>query len=315
MRLITMTEYKERIAEGMTAVLIFDGMELLDMAGPWEVLAKQSTLKLFTVSPDGKPINTMGLKMTPDYSVANAPDFTYLVVPGGNVEATAEDERVQAWLKEHAPKTKQILSICTGAFILAEVGLLDGKEATTYHTALGALARDYPKIKVRPELRYVDNGHIITSAGISAGTDAAFYMVEKLFGRGQAQTTALRIEYDWNPNPEYVRARFADMVMPNIRLPEGANYRWLENDGDEQQWTKTGVVTFSGDMKAVTTTIDQALESGGWQKVAAETDLNDEAWPQGKVSRWQGEKGVSGDFRYAIMGEDQIKVSVSIRKP
>lgn len=315
MRLVTMKEYHKMIENGMTAVLIFDGMELLDMAGPWEVLSKQRGLKLFTVSVDGKPINSMGLKMVPDYSLADAPAFTYLVVPGGDTDETAEDERVKQWLKANAEQCEQILSICTGSFILAEAGLLDGKEATTFHTALDDLAERYPKVTVRPELRYVDNGQIITSAGISAGTDAAFYMVSKLFGLAQAKTTALGIEYDWNPDPDYVRARFADMIMPRVSIPDGLRYRWLENDGDVKQWTRTALLSQVTDQKAVVDTVSESLKAGGWQAVGEPVAAKGDEWQDGSQTFWQGKDGVKGVFRYKALDDQQMKISVSLQRP
>ena len=110
------------------------------------------------------------------------------------------------------------MSVCNGAFILASAGLLDGLSATTTNGNIPRLRTQFPKINVVEDRRYVDNGKIITAAGLSAGIDGALHVVELLMGKGAAEQTALVEEYDWHGNSRFVRASLADHVLPNLYL-------------------------------------------------------------------------------------------------
>ncbi len=177
------------------AFYLQDGVEVLDFAGPMEVFA-YAGYKVFTVSAKMQPIKSQGiLTIMPDYSIENAPKADILAFFGGNSSAASGNTAVIQWVKNQT-EVQYHFSVCTGAFVLAEAGILDGKTATTFHNALENLADQYPKVKVRKNVRFVDNGKVITTAGISAGIDGALHLVAKLQGLNTAKRTAYYMEYD-----------------------------------------------------------------------------------------------------------------------
>jgi transcriptional regulator GlxA family with amidase domain len=189
----TSAEPKEKKAGVKTvAVLIFEGVELLDFTGPAEVFIVADHGKAFrvvTVSGSTKPLKTMGgITVTPDHSYDTAPKADVVVVPGGNLSAVGKAGR--DWVKKASRKADITLSVCFGAFLLAETGLLDGVEATTHHWGIDRLKKEAPRCKVVEGKRYVDNGKIITTAGVTAGIDGALRVVERLCGKEAAKWTA-----------------------------------------------------------------------------------------------------------------------------
>jgi putative intracellular protease/amidase/YHS domain-containing protein len=179
------------------AILIFDGMELLDFAGPAEVFASAG-FRVYTVAPTQKPAKFMGLTLTPHYTFADCPRPDIVVIPGGST-AVSNDKRVTEWVVQASAEAEATLSVCTGVFVLAKAGLLDGKEATTHWGSIARLRKQFPKITVHDDRRVVDNGKVITSAGVSAGIDGALHVVERLSGRPAASRTARYMEYRWQP--------------------------------------------------------------------------------------------------------------------
>lgn len=177
------------------AFYLQDRVEVLDFAGPMEVLS-YAGFNVFTVSATKDPIKSQGiLSVIPDYTIENAPKADILAFFGGNSSAASKNPDVINWVKEQQD-VEYHFSVCTGAFILAEAGILDGKTATTFHSALDDLEADYPKINVKKNVRYVDNGKVITTAGISAGIDGALHLVAKLHGINAAKRVAYNMEYD-----------------------------------------------------------------------------------------------------------------------
>jgi transcriptional regulator GlxA family with amidase domain len=188
------------------AILVFDGMELLDFAGPAEVFSaagKGRAFQVYTVGAAREPITSQRLvTMTPRYTFADCPRPDVIVVPGGNAGAVAKDKRVLDWLRQTSPKSEMTLSVCTGAFVLARAGLLDGKEATTHWGAINRLREQFPKVKVHEDRRFVDNGKVVTAAGVSAGIDASLHVVDRMLGRAVARETARYMEYNWQPDKQ-----------------------------------------------------------------------------------------------------------------
>jgi transcriptional regulator GlxA family with amidase domain len=174
------------------AVLVFEGVELLDFAGPAEVFivaAEGRAFKVMTVAGSTRPLKTMGgVTITPDYAYDKAPKAEIVVVPGGAMSNV--DEVGRAWLKKAAGESEITMSVCFGALLLADAGLLDGVEATTHHLAVESLKRAAPKCKVVTGKRYVDNGKIVTTAGVTAGIDGALHVVERVLGKEAARWTA-----------------------------------------------------------------------------------------------------------------------------
>lgn len=173
-------------------ILLFEGVELLDFAGPAEVFIVANhgnAFRVFTIAASDKPVRTMGgIRLLPDYAIAEAPPVDILVVPGGNMSNAGTATR--KWIKESSEHAKVVMSVCMGAFLLADVGLLDNTEATTHRWGIEGLRRAAPACKVCEDRRVVESGKIVTTAGVTAGIDGALHLVEKFYGKKIAQWTA-----------------------------------------------------------------------------------------------------------------------------
>ena len=183
------------------AIFLYQGVELLDFAGPTEVFAATSGFKVYTVSVDGQDILSQGLlTVKPQFSIDNAPIPDIIVFPGGSSGASSKNEKVIQWAQSAVKDNRSVMSVCTGAFILARAGLLDDKNITTHHGSLESLQELLPNATVLADTRFVDNDRIITTAGVSAGIDGALHMVERIKGKDVALATARYMEYDkWHP--------------------------------------------------------------------------------------------------------------------
>jgi transcriptional regulator GlxA family with amidase domain len=182
------------------AIFLYKGAEILDLAGPAEVFAA-SGFDVFTMSVDGKEILSQGfITIKPEFSIENAPVPDIVVFPGGGATAPATDPKVMEWTKNLYNRGSILMSVCTGAQILARAGYLDNKNVTTWHGYIKDLQKLVPTSVVLENTRYVDNGNIITTAGVSAGIDGALYLVSRLNGMEAAKETAFYMEYDkWDP--------------------------------------------------------------------------------------------------------------------
>lgn len=185
-----------------------NGVEVLDFAGPLEVFSYAGA-KVFTVSKTKNPIVSQGvLKVTPDFDITDAPPFDILAVFGGNSGSASNDPQIIDWINARKPTTEYYFSVCTGAFILGKAGLLDNLTVTTFHESIDNLQKALPTAKVLRNTRFVDNGNIITTAGISAGIDGALHLVEKLRGKEAAIKVATYMEYDkWVPEQGLIIAQ------------------------------------------------------------------------------------------------------------
>ncbi len=175
---------------------LYDGTEVLDFAGPLEVFS-YAGFKIFTVGKTKAPVTVQGiLKVNPDYSIQDAPPADFFAIFGGNDDVAAGDPEVIRWIKSRDASTKGYFSVCTGAFVLGKTGLLDSLTVTTFHRSIQALQQEVPSAKVLSNVRYVDNGRVITTAGISAGIDGALHLVARLRGEAEALRIARHMEYD-----------------------------------------------------------------------------------------------------------------------
>ncbi|MFJ8007150.1 GlxA family transcriptional regulator [Streptomyces fagopyri] len=176
-------------------VVLFDAVQSLDVTGPTEVFAGAETgragsYRVRTASLDGAPVRTSsGLTLVPDGTLAEAPAPHTLLVPGGR-GTRRPDPRLTDWLREHGPRADRLVSVCTGALLLARAGLLDGRRATTHWAYCDRLARDHPAVRVDPDPIYVRDGRVSTSAGVTSGIDLALALVEEDLGREAALTVA-----------------------------------------------------------------------------------------------------------------------------
>ncbi|SFE72093.1 DJ-1/PfpI family protein [Spirosoma endophyticum] len=184
------------------AIFIHNGVEVLDFSGPSEVFASTEGFNVYTVSLTKEPIISQGfIKIVPNYSLTDCPKPDIVVLPGGQTGPFLENKPLINWIKASAERAEIMLSVCTGAGLLARAGLLDGKQATTFHNYIDALQKATPNAKILRNTRFVDNGQIITTAGVSAGIDGALHVVAKLKGIDVATQTARYMEYDkWKPN-------------------------------------------------------------------------------------------------------------------
>jgi putative intracellular protease/amidase len=215
------------------AVLLFDRVEIIDFAGPWEVFGGAG-YQLFTVSERTDPVKTVyGQRILADHTFENSPRADVLLVPGGGVGEAVNNANLIKWVQDSAKNSTYVMSVCTGAFILAKAGLLDGLSATTVRHAIENLATAGRNIKPVHYKRYVDNGKIITTAGLSSGIDGAFYLVSKMKGLGMAQETALGLEYNWDPQGRFARAAYADRYLPVFK---GFDWQTLSVSGDTERW-------------------------------------------------------------------------------
>jgi len=194
-------------------ILIFDDVEVLDFAGPFEVFSRtrlvggaesrrsneSAPFDVFTVASGHTITAVGGLRVVPNHSLADAPPIDVLVVPGGwGTRPLLDDAATLAWIRQSADRARQVASVCTGALLLAKIGTLRGRRATTHWAALDLLASIDSTIQVQRDVRVVWDT-VVTSAGVSAGIDMAFSVVEKLHGIEVARETAHYIEYPWSP--------------------------------------------------------------------------------------------------------------------
>jgi transcriptional regulator GlxA family with amidase domain len=188
-------------------IALFDGAEELDWAGPWEVLAAWAEqwpddgVRVFTLARGDSPITcAKGLRVLPDETWETVPALDVLVYPGGRgTRRELADEAVLEWIRGIASGGAVVSSVCTGSLVLAAAGLLDGKPATTHWGSLEYLPQLGTDIEVRPEDRFVDNGNVITAAGVSAGIDMALHLVARLHSPERAREVRRYIQYDPEP--------------------------------------------------------------------------------------------------------------------
>jgi len=185
------------------AILIFDGVEVLDFAGPFEVfgvtdeLCGQDMFNVFTLAESAGTVRANnGLKIVPSHTIESSPPLQLLVVPGGfGTRALLGKPALLEWLRLKAKHAELVMSVCTGALVLAKAGLLEGLRITTHHQALDLLRQLAPNSTVDASARFHDNGKFLTAAGISAGIDCALHVVGRLVSAGAADATAEYMEY------------------------------------------------------------------------------------------------------------------------
>jgi transcriptional regulator GlxA family with amidase domain len=209
-------------AEGSipVAFVISPGAVMIDFAGPWEVFQdayingaigegmRMDLFRLYTVAETREAIKASGgMKIIPDYTFADAPAPKVIVVPGQSAQNNPS-KAMQEWIRKSSQSADVTMSVCTGAFLLAHAGLLQGKSATTNHNAYKTLAMQFPETRVRRGARFVEDGNIASAGGLSSGIDLALRVVERYYGTDVAKQTAYEMEYQgqgWlNPNSNQI---------------------------------------------------------------------------------------------------------------
>jgi len=189
-------------------IVVFPDVEVLDFCGPFEVFSvtrlneqarrdEPSPFEVLLVAEQaGTIVTTGGMKVTPDHTLETCPPLDTLVVPGGwGTRAEIKNPRLLAWIKERATQVETLTSVCTGSMLLGQAGLLDGRHATTHWRSLPWMRESFPSVTVEEKLHVVEDGNVLTSAGISAGIDMALRVVARHFGETVARNTARNMEY------------------------------------------------------------------------------------------------------------------------
>ena len=185
------------------AILIFNDVEILDFTGPYEVFSVADELHehlLFNVYTVAEQNNTVQAKnrlsINPSYSIEECPKPDILVIPGGDgTKPLLENRVILTWIQQTERTTEMTLSVCTGSLLLAKAGILDGLKATTHHTAIELLSKLAPQTEILSKIPYVDNGSVVTSAGVSTGIDMCLFVVGKIVGEQASRLTAHNMEY------------------------------------------------------------------------------------------------------------------------
>jgi putative intracellular protease/amidase len=261
------------------AVAISDGAVMIDFAGPWEVFSdvmlhsKGQThdqlhpFHLYTVAENAKGIRTSGgMQVTPDYTFENAPKPNIVIVPAQNNDSP----KMMAWIRKMSQQSDVLMSVCTGAFLLAKSGVLDGKSATTHHEAYANLEHAFPEISVQRRMRYVQSDPVIyTAGGLSSGIDLALHVVELYYGPEVAAETVQHLEYEgsgWKSNG----AANVDFSLPlkaglHSTLDNLSNSTFqnpsteFSRDGNVVEFSFSGDPAYKGTLSEDENTIDGTL--------------------------------------------------------
>ena len=191
-------------------ILIFEDVEVLDFCGPFEVFSvtrrqrgeAKSPFEVFLVAETADVVHTRGgMQVVPHVTIQDCPPLDILLVPGGRgTRPLLHNKTILNWIREQATAVETLTSVCTGSLVLAQAGLLDGLTATTHWESLDMMAERFPQVTVNRDQHWVEQGHVLTSAGISAGIDMALQVVARYEGEAVARETALQMEY---PYPEH----------------------------------------------------------------------------------------------------------------
>jgi putative intracellular protease/amidase len=310
------------------AILIFDGVQIIDYTGPYETFGHvysgdSPAFNIYTVSEKTNAITTaMGMSVNPKYSFENAPEPDVLLIPGGDVEGQLENPNVIKWLQSKAKNAEVVLSVCNGAFILAKAGLLDGLEATTTANLIPRFREAAPKTKVLDDRRFVDNGKIITAGGLSSGIDGALHVIERLFGKGTAQMAALGMEYNWDPDSNFVRAALADKYMQfnyDVKVLEGG-WKPLSRTGTRDQWENRWSVATESSASDILESVNNSIASNktyGQKSSIKWARVDGEANKSATQSWWRftDEKGATwnGAVRVEPVAGERNRFTLSVK--
>jgi putative intracellular protease/amidase len=311
------------------AILIFDGVQIIDYTGPFETFGHVYSndgpaFNIYTVSEKTNAITTsMGMSVNPKYSFENAPQPDVLVVPGGDVRGQLANPAVIKWVQEKAKGAEIVLSVCNGAFILAKADLLDGLEATTTAGLIPSLREAAPKVKVVDDRRFVDNGKFITAAGLSSGIDGALHVIERLFGKGTAQMAALGMEYNWDPDSKFARAALADKHMQfnyDVKVQDGG-WKPLSRAGSRDEWENKWAVATDSSVAEILASVNATIATdktyGGQPSRAKWTRTDTDSNKSATQSAWRftDEKGAvwNGFVLVEPMAGERNRYTLSVK--
>jgi putative intracellular protease/amidase/DNA-directed RNA polymerase subunit RPC12/RpoP len=251
----------------VVAVLLYNGVEIIDVAGPWEVFGAAGFL-VHTVAEKLEPLTLVfGQKVLPDYTFDNSPRADILLVPGGGYENSMKNQRLIEWIKAKSKDVRYVMSVCTGAFLLGKAGLLDGQKATCTYGMVEDLST-FPNTKVVYDARYVDSGKIITTAGLTSGIDGAIHLVSKMLSKGEAQSVALNIEYRWDSESKWARGAMADRYLPDglaYAKPriKGTQAKMIATEGDADHWETKLLVSEPSSSSGIISILRERIAASG----------------------------------------------------
>lgn len=273
------------------AIMLFNGVQIIDYTGPYEVFG-QAGMQVFTVAESKEMITTaMGMQVVPHYSFEDAPKADIVVFPGGGVNRHLDNNKVLNWVKKSTAESETALSVCNGAYYLAETGLLDGLEATTFASLIPGLKQRAPKAKVVRDQRFVDNGKIVTTAGLSSGIDGALHIVSEYMGLGRTQQIATNLEYNWDPEGNYVRAALADQYLKNAtKVLTQFDTETLRYEGNRAYWENEYKVKTALNKAELTKLVAHQLTHVEQWKQVSKKGTKETIWkvPVGEQTFWDG---------------------------
>ena len=236
---------RQRTERPSVGIFLFDMADIMDVTGPMSVFEHAGfRIMTFGLDMEVKMIG-MNMELKPDYSIDNLPETDVLLFPGGGMsESDPGNREVQAFIKSRTDSTDLFFSVCSGAFFLAEAGLLKDNKATTFASLIPRLKNNYPDAEVLNDVKYTVNDKVITSAGLSSGIDASFQVVSRFYGKGRAMEIANHMEYPWQDADEYARSQLADNFIMNLnQLMRLFAISFEYSDGDYNQWRCEYVLT------------------------------------------------------------------------
>jgi transcriptional regulator GlxA family with amidase domain len=189
-------------------IYIYDEAEVLDFAGPFEVFSVASRFledskkfNVFLISEEDKVVIARGgFNVNPNCHFSNCPKIDVLIIVGGVHTKELEKRNVIDWIYKTSKNASLVASVCTGAFLLAQANIITNHQVTTHWEDINDLQNNYPNLKVLSNKRWIDEGNIVTSGGISAGIDMSLHLIDKLYGEQLAIKTAKQMEFDWTKN-------------------------------------------------------------------------------------------------------------------
>ncbi|MBO6586147.1 MAG: DJ-1/PfpI family protein [Gracilimonas sp.] len=265
-------------AKPNVAILVYDGVQVIDHAIPFEVFGQFSLNNVYLVSQDSLPVTTyMGMKVVPNYSFTNAPTPDVLVLPGGDAGEAQNNEEVKRWINLMVEESDHILTVCTGIFFLTDNDILSGKQVTTWYDRQEELQRITPDAEVVTDRVVVESGKLVSSAGL--GIDGSLRVLARLHGEAWAEVVRLNMEHESIPQQHHIpRAKLAD-----LKLPSGiyAAFPWREAElksykGDRHQWTMAWAFNSQKSLDSLIAGFKNSLYSErGWTFVS-DTTTTDE---------------------------------------
>lgn len=265
------------------AILVYDGVQVIDHAIPFEVFGQFSLNNVYTVGVSRDPITTyMGMQVLPNVSFADAPAPDVLVLPGGDAGEAQRNPEIAAWVERTAAEANHVLTVCTGIFFLAGNEILDGKQITTWYDRQEELQRTAPLAEVVSDQVVVESGKLVSSAGL--GIDGALRILARLHGQAWAEVVRLNMEYEPIPSAHHVpRAELADLKLPDAVY---SAFPWreaelLRYEGDRGQWAMDWRFRTDESLDSLSKRFQEALATeAGW------TLRTDESSGSMWASRW-----------------------------